>query len=91
MYPFDPFGGVSSRFPQSVAGGRITLDPTQPSGAATRPFGLRWAVEAHPAELGKHEKEPTREEKERATKHSTDGKEPREEPDTEKYVEYDYK
>ena len=85
----DPFGGMSSRFPQSVVGGRIIHDPALPSGDATRPFGLRWAVEAGIVECGKHEREQTRETKKRATRHSVDGKEPHEEPDTEEYVEYD--
>lgn len=49
---------LTSRFPLSLAGGAVPVHPDAPSGADTRPFGMRFAV--RPVEAGRHSKRPTR-------------------------------
>ncbi|MGH3800482.1 MAG: hypothetical protein ACRDTD_10190 [Pseudonocardiaceae bacterium] len=77
----------TSRFPLSPSGGRITPSSAVPSGSATRPFGLRYAVQ--PVECGKHSKRPTQKTRTKPTKIINDGKVEGYEPDTEHYVEMD--
>lgn len=85
----DSFGPWTSRFPQRSPAGRITPDGASPSGHTTRPFGLRFLTDANAVVRAKHDKPPTRQTKVKATRHTTDGKEPREEVDSESYVELD--
>lgn len=77
----------TSRFPLSPSGGRLTPSSAVPSGAATRPFGLRYAV--RPVECGKHSKKPTNKTRTIPTKITPDGQGAGYEPDTEHYVEMD--
>ncbi|MGH3738283.1 MAG: hypothetical protein ACRDT6_22150 [Micromonosporaceae bacterium] len=82
----DPFGGWTSRFPQSPSGGRIIPDPASPS--QMRPFGLRFTSTA-PVVEAKHQKPPTRQNLTKPTTYTTDGKNPTVQPDTEPYVVID--
>lgn len=83
----DPLMPFTSRFPLSPSGGRLTPSSAMPSGAATRPFGLRYAV--GPVECGKHSKVPTNKSRTKPTKIISDGEVEGYEPDTEHYVEMD--
>lgn len=83
----DPLMPFTSRFPLSPSGGRLTPSSAAPSGAATRPFGLRYAVK--PAQYGKHSKKPTNKTRTIPTKITPDGQGAGYEPDTEHYVEMD--
>ncbi|MGH3694059.1 MAG: hypothetical protein ACRDRX_08775 [Pseudonocardiaceae bacterium] len=83
----DPLMPFTSRFPLSPSGGRLMPSSATPSGAAMRPFGLRYAV--RPAECGKHSKKPTNKTRTIPTKITPDGQGAGYEPDTEHYVEMD--
>jgi hypothetical protein len=83
----DPLMPVTSRFPLSPSGGLLVPSSALPSGAATRPFGLRYAV--RPVECGKHSKRPTQKTRTKPTKIYSDGQESGYELDTEHYVEMD--
>lgn len=83
----DPLMPFTSLFPLSPAEGRVMLSSALPSGALTRPFGLRYAV--RPVECGKHSKVPTNKTRIKPTKIISDGKVEGYEPDTEHYVEMD--
>lgn len=78
---------VTSRFPLSPSGGRLIPSSAVPSGATTRPFGLRYAVK--PAQCGKRSKKPTNKTRTIPTKITPDGQGAGYEPDTEHYVEMD--
>lgn len=78
---------ITSRFPLSPSGGRLTPSSAAPSGPATRPFELRYAE--RPAECGKHSKKPTSKTRTKPTKIPRDGEAAGYEPDTEHYVEMD--
>lgn len=89
MFPeSDPLAPLSSRFPLSPVAGRIPISDAQPS--AARPFGLRFAVDAQPRELGKHERKETRTKKTKETRTTGDGKQEGGEPDVEEYIEISY-
>lgn len=83
----DPLMPVTSRFPLSPSGGRLTPSSALPSGAATRPFGLRYAV--RPVECGKHSKRPTQKTRIEETQITSDGRVEGVKPDTVYYVEMD--
>ena len=83
----DPLMPLTSRFPLSPSGGRLTPSSVPPSGPATRPFGLRYAV--RPVECYKHGKKPTKIPKTTPTKITSDGQGKGYEPDTEYYYELD--
>lgn len=83
----DPLMPFTSRFPLSPSGGRVTPSSALPSGPATRPFGLRYAV--RPGECGEHSKKPTKKTRTKPTKITPDGQGEGYEPDTEEYVEED--
>jgi hypothetical protein len=83
----DPLMPLSSRFPLSPSGGRLTPSSALPSGPSTWPFGLRYALE--PVECGKHSKRPTQKTRTKPTKITSDGQVEGYEPDTEHYVEMD--
>jgi hypothetical protein len=83
----DPLMPVTSRFPLSPSGGLLVPSSALPSGAATRPFGLRYAV--RPVECGKHSKRPTQKTRTKPTKIYSDGQESGYELDIEHYVEMD--
>ncbi|MGH3718772.1 MAG: hypothetical protein ACRDRI_08020 [Pseudonocardiaceae bacterium] len=83
----DPLMPFTSRFPLSPSGGRLTPSSAVPSGAATRPFGLRYAV--RPAECGKHSKKPTNKTRIEETQLTSDRKVEGVKPDTIHYVEMD--
>jgi hypothetical protein len=83
----DPLVPLTSRFPLTPSGGRVTPDPAPPSGPATRPFGLRYAV--RPFECGKHSKRPTNKTRTEQTQITDDGRVVGVRPDTVHYVEMD--
>ncbi len=83
----DPLMPLTSRFPLSASGGQLTLSAALPSGRATRPFGLRYAV--RPVECGKHSKRPTNKTRTEPTQITKDNQVERVEPDTVHYVEMD--
>jgi hypothetical protein len=83
----DPLMPLTSRFPLSPSGGRVTPSSALPSGPATRPFGLRYAV--RPVECGKHSKVPTNKTRTEQTQITDDGKVKGVKPDTVHYVEMD--
>lgn len=84
---YDPLMPSTSRFPLSPSGGRLTLSAALPSGPATRPFGMRYAV--RPLECGEHSKKPTKHSRTEQTKIMSDGQVAGYEPDTEEWVEMD--
>lgn len=67
----DPLVPVTSRFPLSPNGGLMTPSSALPSGPATRPFGMRYAV--RPVESGAHSKKPTNKTKTKQTQITDDG------------------
>ena len=77
----------TSRFPLSPSEGRLTPSSALPSGPATRPFGLRYAV--RPVECGKHSKKPTSKTRTEETQITKDNQVERVEPDVIHYVEMD--
>lgn len=77
----------TSRFPLSPSGGRLTPSSALPSGPATRPFGMRYAV--RPVECGAHSKKPTRKTRTEETEIVTDKKVEGVKPDVVHYVEMD--
>lgn len=83
----DPLMPLTSRFPLSPSGGRVTPSSVLPSGPATRPFGLRYAV--RPVESGKHSKKPTQKTRTEETQLTADGRVTGVKPDTIYYVEMD--
>jgi hypothetical protein len=83
----DPLMPFTSRFPLSPSGGQLTPSSAMPSGPATRPFGLRYAV--RPVECGKHSKRPTQKTRTEETQITDDGKVTGVKPDTVHYVEMD--
>lgn len=83
----DPLMPFTSRFSLSPSGGRLTPSSALPSGPATRPFGLRYAV--RPVECGKHSKRPTNKTRTEATQITDDGRVTGVKPDTVHYVEMD--
>jgi hypothetical protein len=83
----DPLMPFTSRFPLSPSGGQLTPSSAMPSGPATRPFGLRYAV--WPVECGKHSKRPTQRTRTEETQITDDGKVTGVKPDTVHYVEMD--
>lgn len=83
----DPLMPFTSRFPLSPREGRVTPSPSAPSGPATRPFGLRYAV--RPVECGKHSKRPTQKTRIEETQITDDGRVSGVRPDTVHYVEMD--
>ncbi len=83
----DPLMPFTSRFPLSPSGGRLMPSSAVPSGPATRPFGLRYAV--RPVEYGKHSKKPTQKTRTEETQITDDGKVTGAKPDTIYYVEMD--
>ncbi len=83
----DPLVPLSSRFPLSPSGGRLMPSSALPSGPATRPFGLRYAVQ--PVECGKHSKVPTNKTRTEQTQITVDGQVVGTKPDTVHYVEMD--
>lgn len=86
----DPLMPLTSRFPLSPSGGQVTPSSALPSGPATRPFGLRYAV--RPIEYGKHGKHskvPTNRTRTEPTQIVNDGKAEGVKPDTVHYVEMD--
>jgi hypothetical protein len=83
----DPLMPFTSRFPLSPSGSRLTSSLALPSGPATRPFGLRYAV--RPVACGKHSKQPTQKTRTGETQITDDGKVTGVKPDTVHYVEMD--
>lgn len=83
----DPLMPVTSRFPLSPSGGRVTPSSALPSGPGTRPFGLRYAV--LPMECGAHSKKPTNKTRTEQTQITDDGQVVGVKPDTVHYVEMD--
>lgn len=83
----DPLVPFTSRFPLSPSGGRITPSSALPSGPASRPFGLRFAVV--PLDCGKHSKKPTQKTRVEETQLTDDGRVTGVKPDTVHYVEMD--
>lgn len=83
----DPLLPFTSRFPLSPSEGRLTPSSAVPSGPATRPFGLRYAV--RPVECGKHSKRPTQKTRTEETQITDDGRVTGVTPDTVHYVEID--
>ena len=83
----DPLMPLTSRFPLSPSGGQVTPSSALPSGPATRPFGLRYAM--RPIEYGKHSKVPTNKTRTEPTQITSDGKVEGVKPDTIHYVEMD--
>lgn len=56
----DPMSPTSSRFPLSPTRGLVEPSDAEPSGPATRPFGMGFAV-VPPTVRARHGKKPTRE------------------------------
>lgn len=83
----DPLMPLTSRFTLSPSGGQVTPSSALPSGPATRPFGLRYAV--RPIECGKHSKVPTNKTRTEPTQITSDGKVEGVKPDIIHYVEMD--
>lgn len=86
MFPeSDPLAPLSSRFPLSPTGNLVPIGNAQPSDS--RPFGLRFAVDARPRTCGKHEKKETRTTRTKETRVTGDGHEEGGAPDVEQYEE----
>ncbi|MPZ65357.1 MAG: hypothetical protein GEU83_07505 [Pseudonocardiaceae bacterium] len=83
----DPLMPGTSRFLLMPSGGRVMPSSAPPSGQATRPFGLRYAV--RPVECGKHSKRPTNKTRTEQTQITDDGRVVGVKPDTVHYVEMD--